>query len=153
MGVTIVAIVLIGLFAADLKAIAEALKDFHVWWLVSCVGAVLLFWLSDALLLHDITQYMYKAQPLSQSIRVGLIGLYYSALTPSSTGGQPMQVVYMKRNNVPVGTATCIVSIKFVVFELSLCALYIVGLVVRGPYYYETATKRSGLPRSGLSST
>lgn len=136
MGVTIIAIVLIGIFAADLEAITEALKDFNIWWLISCVGAVLLFWLTDALLLHDISQYMYKAQPLSQSIKIGVIGLYYSALTPSSTGGQPMQVMYMKRNNVPVGTATCIVSIKFVVYELSLCALYIAGLVVRGAYYY-----------------
>ncbi len=136
MAVTIVAIILIALFAADLNAIGEALKNFNIWWLVSCIGALLLYWLTDGLLLHDITQYMYKAQPLSQSIKIGLIGLYYCALTPSSTGGQPMQVMYMKRNNVPVGTATCIVCIKFVVYELSLCAIYIAGMVVRGAYYY-----------------
>jgi uncharacterized protein (TIRG00374 family) len=136
MAVTIVAIILIALFAADLNAIGEALKNFNIWWLFACIGALLLYWLADALLLHDITQYMYKAQPLSQSVKIGLIGLYYSALTPSSTGGQPMQVMYMKRNNVPVGTATCIVCIKFVVYELSLCALYIVGMVMRGSYYY-----------------
>lgn len=136
MAVTIVAIILIALFAADLDAIGDALKDFNIWWLVACIGALLLYWLMDGLLLHDITQYMYKAQPLSQSIKIGLIGLYYCALTPSSTGGQPMQVLYMKRSNIPVGTATCIVCIKFVVYELSLCALYIAGMVARGGYYY-----------------
>ena len=137
MGVTIVAIVLIVVFGGtNLEDIAQALKNFNIWWLISCIGALLLYWLMDGLLLHDITQYMYKRQPLSESIKIGLIGLYYCALTPSSTGGQPMQVLYMRRNNVPVGTATCIVCIKFVVYELSLCALYIAGMVARGAYYY-----------------
>ena len=136
MGVTIVAIIVILLFAADLDEIGQALEKFNMWWLFSCVGALLLYWLMDALLLHDITKYMYKKEPLLQSIKVGLIGLYYCALTPSSTGGQPMQVVYMRRNKVPVGTATCIVCIKFVIYELSLCSIYIVGMCLRGAYFY-----------------
>jgi uncharacterized protein (TIRG00374 family) len=79
---------------------------------------------------------MYAPQPFSRSLKVGMIGLYYCALTPSSTGGQPMQVIYMKRDGIPVGAATCIVGIKFVIFELSLCALYIAGMIVRGAYFY-----------------
>jgi len=136
MGVTIVAIIVILLFAADLDEIGRALEKFNIWWLFSCVGALLLYWLMDALLLHDITKYMYKREPLLQSIKVGLIGLYYCALTPSSTGGQPMQVVYMRRNKMPVGTATCIVCIKFVIYELSLCSIYIAGMCLRGGYFY-----------------
>jgi hypothetical protein len=136
MGITLVALVLIGVFATDLKKIAEALENFNLWWLMACLGAMLLFWFTDALLLHDITKYMYKAQPLSQSVRIALIGQYYSALTPSASGGQPAQVMYMKRRNVPVGTATCIVSIKFVVYELSLCAIFTAGIIMRGSYFY-----------------
>jgi len=136
MAVTIVVIVLVALFATDLKAIGKALEGFNVWWLLSCIGALLLYWLTDALLLHDITRYMYGPQPFTRSLKIGMIGLYYCALTPSSTGGQPMQVIYMKRDGIPVGTATCIVGIKFVIFELSLCALYIAGMVMRGAYFY-----------------
>ncbi len=136
MGVTIVAIIVILLFAADLEEIGRALENFNIWWLFSCVAALLLYWLMDALLLHDITKYMYKKEPLLQSIKVGLIGLYYCALTPSSSGGQPMQVVYMRRNKMPVGTATCIVCIKFVIYELSLCSIYIAGMCLRGAYFY-----------------
>ncbi len=136
MGVTIVAIIVILLFAADLDEIGHALEKFNIWWLFACVGALLLYWLADAWLLHDITIYMYKRESFIQAIKVGLIGLYYSALTPSSTGGQPMQVVYMRRNKIPVGTATCIVCVKFVIYELSLCAIYIAGMCLRGVDYY-----------------
>lgn len=47
-----------------------------------------------------------------------------------------MQVMYMKRDKIPVGTSTCIVGIKFVVFELSLCTIYIIGMLLRGVDYY-----------------
>jgi hypothetical protein len=151
MGITLVALVLIGLFATDLKKIAEALENFNIWWLTACLGAVLFFWFTDALLLHDITSYMYKAQPLSQSIRIALIGQYYSALTPSASGGQPAQVMYMKRNNVPVGTATCIVSIKFVVYELSLCAIFAAGIIMRGQHFYVHSNEAFWLTMLGFA--
>ncbi len=135
MGVTAAVIIGILIFG-DLDEIGRALEKFNIWWLFGCLAALLLYWLMDALLLHDITKYMYKKEPLRQSIKVGLIGLYYCALTPSSSGGQPMQVVYMRRNKMPVGTATCIVCIKFVIYELSLCSLYIAGMCLRGDYFY-----------------
>lgn len=133
---TIIVIAAILIFGTSLKDIGDALKNFKIWWLVACIGALLLYWFTDALLLHDITAYMYKRESLFQSMKVGIIGLYYSALTPSSTGGQPMQVIYMRRNKIPVGTATCIVCIKFVVYELSLCTIYIIGMLIRGVDYY-----------------
>ncbi len=151
-GVTIIVILLILLFGSSpLEDIGEALRGFNIWWLLACIGALLLYWLMDGLLLHDITAYMYKREPLLQSIKIGLIGLYYCALTPSSTGGQPMQVVYMKRNKVPVGTATCIVCIKFVVYELSLCTIYIAAMLVRGADYYNNHNQAFWLAALGFA--
>ncbi len=136
MGLTVVVIILIVLFGTDLDEIGEALQNFNIWWLFACIGSLLLYWFADGLLLYDITAYMYKRMPLLRCVKVGVIGLYYCALTPSSTGGQPMQVMYMKRDNVPVGTATCIVGIKFVIYELSLCCIYVIGMILRGADYY-----------------
>jgi glycosyltransferase 2 family protein len=130
MGLTFIVIALVLIFGGtNFEDIGNALKNFNIWWMLACIGALLLFWLTDAWLLHDITGYMYKSVPFLQSLKVGIVGLYYSALTPSSTGGQPMQIMYMKRDKVPVGTSTCIVCIKFVVFELSLCTIFILGMI------------------------
>ena len=135
-GVTILAIILIGVFTVDIQEMADAFAQLNLFWLLACVGCLLFYWLTDAVLLGDITSYMYKRESFGHSLKVGIIGLYYGALTPFATGGQPMQVVYMRRRDMPVGTATCIVSIKFVVYELSLCALYTVAIIMRGAYFY-----------------
>ena len=135
-GVTIIAIVLIGIFTVNANEMAAVFTQLNLTWIIACVGCLLLYWLSDGFLLYDITSYMYKKEPFWHSIKVGIIGLYYGALTPFATGGQPMQVVYMRRREMPVGTATCIVSVKFVVYELSLCALYIAAMALYGPAFF-----------------
>ena len=43
-----------------------------------------------------------------------LIGMYYSNLTPSSAGGQPMQVNSMRKAGIPVGYGTMAVTIRFI---------------------------------------
>jgi uncharacterized protein (TIRG00374 family) len=135
-GATVLVIAFIGLLDPSMNDMAVALQSFNPWWLAVCVASLLLYWLTDALLLHDITSYMYKRQSLAQSFKVGVIGLYYGELTPFATGGQPMQVVYMRRDNIPVGTSTGIVCIKFIIYEFSLCAFYILAMLLRGEYYY-----------------
>ena len=150
-GVTILAIILIGIFTVDLKEMADAFHQLNLWWSVACIGCLLLYWLTDAALLGDITSYMYKRESFGHSLKVGIIGLYYGALTPFATGGQPMQVVYMRRRDMPVGTATCIVSVKFVVYELSLCALYAGAMIIRGGYFYNNHTEAFWFTTIGFS--
>ena len=46
-------------------------------------------------------------------------GQFYSAITPSSSGGQPMQVYYFHRCGVPASIGTACVSAKFIGFLIS----------------------------------
>ncbi|MCE5344412.1 MAG: flippase-like domain-containing protein [Eubacteriales bacterium] len=51
---------------------------------------------------------------------VTLIGFYYSNITPGASGGQPMQVYYLSKHNVPVPIGTSAISIKFFSQQLML---------------------------------
>ena len=135
--VTILASVLIGALDTNFKKMFEALGQINLLWIAAGFGCLLMFWLSDAVLLDQITAYTYKKVPFWRSFKVGLIGLYYGALTPFATGGQPMQVIYMRKDKMPVGIATCIVTLKFMVYELSLCAFYLIAMLLRGGYFYQ----------------
>ena len=74
-GLTIFVIVLIGFLDPSIKDLAQALKSFNPAWLYACIGVLLVYWLTDALLLHEITAYMYKKEPLLRSLKVGMLGL------------------------------------------------------------------------------
>ncbi len=134
---TIVIIVLIGALDKNFAGLVKSLSDFSLKWLIiSCIG-ILMYWVTDAWLLKDISSYLYDGKfSYWDALKVGLIGLYYGALTPSATGGQPMQVMYMRRDNIHAGAGTGIVCVKFVAYELSLCFIYIVLMCLKGGYYY-----------------
>jgi len=133
---TVLIIVMIGILDPNLVNVIDAVKTINVPLISLGFLSLVLFWLTDGLLLHHITSYIYGKTPLFKSLKVGLIGLYYGALTPFATGGQPMQVVYMKRDNIPYGTSMGIVSVKFIVYELSLCLFYVIAMLFRGGYFY-----------------
>ncbi len=136
-GVTILIIVIIGLVDPDFAGVIKSLKNLDTLWLFISVGCIIAYWFTDALLLGHITSYLSKVRVgLGKNMRTGMIGLYYGALTPSATGGQPMQVVYMRHDGINVGTATSIVGAKFIAYELALCSIYVVSIIFRGPFFY-----------------
>ena len=90
-------------------------------------------WLSVALLfgyilLRTLTVYVYlksEGYPLSfgRALTVTGIGQFYSAITPSSSGGQPLEVISMARWGIPGPVATAAVSVQFIGFQLALVLL------------------------------
>jgi len=57
---------------------------------------------------------------------IALIGFYYSNITPSAAGGQPMQVNSMRKAGIPVGYGTMAVTVRFIVNQFMISFL---GLV------------------------
>jgi len=56
-------------------------------------------------------------------MRITQIGFYYSAITPLSTGGQPIQIYRLNKLNVPISVGTAMFTIKFLIFQ-STCVFF-----------------------------
>lgn len=133
---TIIAFVVIGLLSHDIETLKNLIPKINLKWIGISIFSVMLFWLSDSILLSQVTAYIYQKQKFHRSIRAGMMGLYYGALTPFASGGQPAQIVFMKRDGIPFGVSTSIVTIKFIVYELSLCLVFIVAMICKGSFYF-----------------
>ncbi len=59
------------------------------------------------------------------SMKVMFLGKYYDGITPLSTGGQPFQIYYLHKKDIPAGVATAVPLVKFVIntFALGLLAI------------------------------
>ncbi len=72
-----------------------------------------------------------KASGLKTNLRQGFVygaaDAYFSAITPSSTGGQPAVVYFMVTYGVPVATAIAILVINLILYNVSTVVL---GLLV-----------------------
>lgn len=65
---------------------------------------------------------------LKNSIKVMFLGKYYDAITPLGTGGQPFQIYYLHKRNVPAGVATAVPLVKYIVTTFVfgiMCAVFL----------------------------
>ena len=60
---------------------------------------------------------------LGRSVNASLIGFYYSNITPSSAGGQPMQVNCLRKAGIPVGYGTMAATIRVLCNQFVISAL------------------------------
>ena len=104
----------------------EALRRLNPAWLIGlvCCWAAYLFF--DVLA----TWYCLRKQSLSISLFrvlvINIIGMYYSNITPGASGGQPMQVSYLRKDGIPVGNGTTAVTIRLIAnqFMVSMLSLF-----------------------------
>ena len=81
----------------DLNQMFEAIKNVNMIWLLPGVFLVLFFIWGESIIIW----YMMRTFGIKLKKRIcflfSSVGFFFSCITPSATGGQPMQIYYMKK--------------------------------------------------------
>ena len=70
-------------------------------WLLLGLGLMLVFVGCEAMCSHLILGRLGHKAPYHRCLGYSFVGFYVSSITPSATGGQPAQIYYMSRDNIP----------------------------------------------------
>lgn len=103
--------------------IIEAIREIHPGWLAASAGCIGLYlFLRVATLRYYLNR---RGCRISWRTAIGVTGAgqFYSAITPSASGGQPMQVLWLHRKGVPLSLGTACVSVKFLGFQTAFLLL------------------------------
>lgn len=73
---------------------------------------------------------------LRKGIFYSLVEFYFSGITPSSTGGQPVQLYYMTKDKIPVKTSYIVLVLNTIYFKIVLLCLAIIVLIFKGDYIF-----------------
>ncbi|MBE5803503.1 MAG: flippase-like domain-containing protein [Clostridiales bacterium] len=120
---TLAVVLLVGFNGQEMSGAIAALKSIGPEWIVLCLLAWASYLLFDSLSLHHFLKTQGQSISLASSIFVSLSGMYYSNITPGATGGQPMQVYYLKKRSVPIGIGTSALTVKLFAFQFMLAVL------------------------------
>ena len=86
--------------------LASALTGANGWALLPAVPLMALFLCCEAAITHAVLRALGCPQPFRRCVYYSGTGFFFSTVTPSATGGQPAQVVAMKRDGVPAAAGT-----------------------------------------------
>ena len=97
-------------------------------WVVAAVSCVVCFWVLEALALHWLVTCLYRGVPFHSTMRTTMIGQLYSALTPFSTGGQPVQLMYMHRDGLDTGGGASVLIVKSIIYQVGIILMALIPL-------------------------
>lgn len=112
----------------DLGAMLEVIESADIRWLIPGVCFVIFFIWCESIIIW----YMMRSFQIRLKKRIcflfSSVGFFFSCITPSASGGQPMQIYYMKKEKIPVPVSTVILMIVTITYKL---VLVVVGLGVQ----------------------
>lgn len=140
--ITLPLLIVVAIAAIDpnVQSLGDVFGSVDRLWIAAAFGAVLLFYTLEGVEIKIISGFMGHGLTNIESANVAAVGLLYSALTPFSSGGQPMQVIRMRKYDVPVGASTSMLVLKFMLWQASVTVFGIIGLVfLMGRIMYSVA--------------
>lgn len=111
----------------ELGEIIVRLKDTNPVYLMIGVFCVALFIFGESTIIHYLLNVVRIKSKRWTCFLYSCVGFFFSCITPSASGGQPMQIFYMKKNKIPIPTSTVILMIVTITYKL---VLVVVGLFV-----------------------
>lgn len=120
---TFAIVLVITLSGTNIADTAKAIRNFPPIWLLACSLAYALGLLIEALSLYFFLRRQGSPVNYGYAIFVSIVGQYYNNITPGATGGQPMQVFYLRKRGIPIGIGTSALLVKMFCFQFMLMAL------------------------------
>ncbi|HEX3039437.1 MAG TPA: lysylphosphatidylglycerol synthase transmembrane domain-containing protein [Caproiciproducens sp.] len=119
-------------------------------WLFLSVAAAVGCWLLEGITLHLICIRLYPQWRFGSSFSVGMTGFLYSALTPFSTGGQPMQIYSMHKMGMDTGKAGSIIAVKTLTYQVIMVAYSLVAVAAKLHFFQTSVSNFSFVTIIGL---
>lgn len=111
------------IFVDGLDKILNAFSNCKPVWLLGGVLVMIGYWFLEAHILNQGLKIFNKKLNVKYSIKNCMIGQFFNSITPSATGGQPVQVYYLKKCGIEYGFATGALLLKFISFQISLTVI------------------------------
>ena len=115
----------------DLGLLFNTIKSVKISYLL--VGALLLF-VSICMESLNVRSLLYglgeRKIPFLKAIKFSMIGYFFSAITPAATGGQPVEIYYMNKENISSAKATLAMLIQVCSFQITTIVLSFICLII-----------------------
>jgi len=101
----------------DMNAVIRAIKTIDRGWLMLCAAAAILFVSGEGCIIWYLFGSLGIRTRILQCVKWSFIGFFFSGITPSSTGGQPAQLYFMKKEGIRISDSTPVLMITAVLYK------------------------------------
>ena len=104
----------------DMGMVVAAIKRMKFSYLLVSAVDALVFTMMEGVMIWYLLRVLQGRARFADCIRYSFVGFLYSGITPSATGGQPMQLYHMKRDGNDLSAGTVVLMTVALVYKLVL---------------------------------
>lgn len=113
----------------DFEGMLSAIGEMSGWYLLGAVILAVLFVAGEGIMIWYLLRGIGARQSLFRCLSYSFTGFFFSGITPSASGGQPMQLYYMKKDGCAFSSSFAVLM-TIAVFNKVALALFGTGLLV-----------------------
>ena len=143
LAVVIISIYLIIHFIVSEDGLIDLLKSpdgFRWGWIIVALIVFDMNMVIDAIVTMIYLRAEYPYFRFLDSLKVAFVGVFFGAVTPSNTGGQPMQLYLLSQKNIRVGYGSACMTQKFIVYQLVTTSFSIFAVIFRYSFFSSAFT-------------
>jgi len=113
----------------DLAELGRSIMACDWRWLVPACGLVIFFVWGESYIIRQMLKQFGYVRGRFGCFLVSAVGFFFCAVTPSASGGQPMQLYFMNKMKVPVSISTIILMVVTMTYKMVLVIVQI-GILI-----------------------
>ncbi|WP_455716841.1 lysylphosphatidylglycerol synthase transmembrane domain-containing protein [Anaerosporobacter sp.] len=134
----------------EIPIIVDSIRRTNVMYLLLGIAAVIFFVCSESVIIHYLMIKLKSPMVFRSCIKYSFIGFFFGCITPCSTGAQPAQIYYMKKDKANLGVASLMLLEVTIAYKAVLIFLGILMLTLKKKFVMHYLGKYMGFLYFGI---
>lgn len=118
----------------DISEIFNILASIKKEFIIIAVLCMCFYMICEAINIGRTLKALNEKSTFLKNIKYALIGFFFSSITPAASGGQPMQIYYMHKDNISVANSTLALLINLSCMQVVTISIALVSLFFNYKY-------------------
>ncbi len=118
----------------ELNAVLDSIHQAKNGYIILAMFLSLMFICSESVIIQYLMYTVKQKVSFLQCIKYSFVGFFFSAITPSASGGQPLQVYSMSRDGINMAVSTVVLMIVTAAYKTVLVILSLIAAIFEWNY-------------------
>lgn len=114
----------------SLSKVFEIISNVDIKYVIIGIFCMIGYFMFECVNIKNVLNVLGKKVPLRRIYKYVSIGFLFSGITPAASGGQPMQIYFMHKDDIPVSYSTLALLVELISFQIMVLLFGILGVIV-----------------------
>ncbi len=121
----------------ELPQIWHFMKQANPWWLLGGIALLVVFVGCESVILYYLFRRLRVRAKFRRCFTYSYVGFFFSSVTPSASGGQPVQLIWMQRDGLDFGVSSLVLLVVTLAYKAALVLLSLVFFIFNAGFVLE----------------